>query len=330
MNLLSYLDQGNTSKSASEELVMKPLPTTSFSYVKNTLTDLGETLKAYFGKMADISLETSLLSTELLDLLSEENLHFLLMNGLVQLINYRYEWNFKPVFSDNLLLFCDLPCFERYHQYVWLSTNVSGGSWRFSRSLPVREGTRVLDLGTGSGLLALMARLKGGTTLGIDINPRAVELAQLNRDLNGLNSVEFQMRDWNSVKKNQFDLIVSQPPFGFSSGEISLGYSFNGGCITGLQATKEIVKRFYPQDNQILCLYVHVLENHSHSRFLSLLQEWINDEYVSIDLQPQYSYSIDIWWERLLKKQKVNSSLPLPSDFQSYDEVIAYFVYLTR
>ncbi|MFX1284019.1 MAG: methyltransferase [Promethearchaeota archaeon] len=309
---------------------MKPLPTTSFSYDKNILSKLGETLKEYHSSNIDVSQENYLLSTELLDLLDGEILHFLLLNGLVQSENDMDRWNFQYVFSDNLLLFCDLPSFERHRQYVWLSSNVSGGSWAFSRSLPVKKGMKVLDLGTGSGLLALMARLKGGTALGVDVNPRAVQLAQLNRDLNGLNSVDFQIRNWNSVESDRFDLIVSQPPFGISSGEISLGYSFNGGDLTGLQATKEIVKRFYPQENQTLGLFVHVLENDSHSRFLHLLKKWIIDESISIDLQPQYNYSIKIWWERLLKKQRLKSSLPISSDLQSYNEVVAYIAYLTR
>jgi len=46
---------------------------------------LGETLKGYFGGKTDMTHETSLLSTELLVLLNEENFHFLVKNGLIQL-----------------------------------------------------------------------------------------------------------------------------------------------------------------------------------------------------------------------------------------------------
>ncbi|MHA2202972.1 MAG: methyltransferase [Candidatus Hodarchaeales archaeon] len=306
------------------------LPVTMFSYEKGSLIRVGEILKEYINNKKKIQeqLTKSPLDSDLLTMLNKEYLRVLEVNGLVQHTKNGHVWNFMLVLSDNLLLFCDFPKFESEATYVWLSTNFSGGSWTFTRSLPVNKGNRILDLGTGTGLLALMARLKGGTALGVDINPRAVKLAELNRELNGLSSVEFQRRSWNSVEGDHFDLIVSQPPFGYSLG--GLGLAFNGGNITGLQATKEIINRFSPKDDQVLGLFVHVLENNSHSRFLCLIQEWIDDESVIIDLQPQYSYPIEIWWDGLTRKQNLDSSRPIPSDLHSYNEVVSYFVYLSR
>ncbi|MFW9905285.1 MAG: methyltransferase [Candidatus Thorarchaeota archaeon] len=305
------------------------LPVTRFSYEKDSLRRLGDILKAYFrsrviqGEKAKRSVDS-----ELLTLLKDEFLQILLTNGLIRLTKKGYYWSFMPVFSDQLLLFCDFPEFESITTYVWLSTNFSGGSWNFSRSLPVKKGNLVLDLGSGTGLLALMARLKGGTAFGVDINPRAIRLAYLNRDLNGLNSVEFQKRDWNSVEGEQYDLIISQPPFGFSL--VGLGLAFDGGGTTGLHATKEIIQRFQPKDNQILGLFVHVLENDSHSRFNRLIQEWIEDDLINIDLHPQYSYPIEIWWKGLLRKQNIDSSHHIPPDFHAYSEVVSYFAYLSK
>ena len=244
------------------------IPVTRFSYKKDSLKRLGEILRDFFSRKPNILTNPSL-DSGLLNSLDEECLHVLTVNGLVHLNKNRYFWGLLPVLSDGLLLFCDFPKFESDYSFVWLSTNFSGGSWKFSRTLPMKKGDRVLDLGTGTGLIALTARLKGGTAFGVDINPRAIKLAQLNRDLNGLNSVEFQKRSWNSMEGDQFDLIVSQPPFGFSLG--SLGLAFNGGNFTGLQATKEIIDRFNPEHNQILGLFVHALEDDSHSRFLRLI-----------------------------------------------------------
>ena len=305
------------------------LPVTRFSYEKDSLIRLGDVLKEYFRRRV-IQAEHAKRSVDsnLLTLLNTELLQILLANGLIQLAKKGYYWNFMPVFNDNLLLFCDFPEFENINTYVWLSTKFSGGSWTFSRSLPVKSRNRVLDLGTGTGLLALMARLKGGTAVGVDINPRAIRLAYLNRDLNRLDSVEFQKGNWNSVEGEQFDLIVSQPPFGFSLG--GLGLAFNGGDETGLHATKEIIQRFQPKDDQILGLFVHVLEDDSHSRFYSLINKWINDDSINIDLQLQYSYPIEIWWKGLLRKQNIDSSHPIPSDFDSYTEVVSYFAYFSK
>lgn len=50
----------------------------------------------------------------------------------------------------------------------------------------LRPGHDVLDLGTGSGILAIGARLLGaGRVLGVDIDPKAVEVAGANADMNG-------------------------------------------------------------------------------------------------------------------------------------------------
>ncbi len=309
---------------------MSTLPVTRFSYEKGSLKRMGDILKEYFNRKKNIQEQQPIpsLDSDLLPILRKEYLQVLELNGLVRHTKSGYVWNFMPLLSDDLLLFCDFPKFESETTYVWLSTNFSGGSWTFTRSLPVNKGNYILDLGTGTGLLALMARLKGGTALGVDVNPRAIKLAELNRELNGLSSVEFQRRNWNSVEGDHFNLIVSQPPFGYSSG--GLGLAFNGGNITGLQATKEIINRFSPKDDQILGLFVHVLEYNSNSRLLRLIQEWIDDESVIIDLQPQYSYPIEIWWDGLLRKQNLDSSHPIPSDLHSYDEVVSYFVYLSR
>ncbi|MFX0204970.1 MAG: methyltransferase [Candidatus Hodarchaeota archaeon] len=305
------------------------LPLTRFSYDKDSLTRVGDILKEHFrSKTIQVNQTKRSVDSELLILLNDEFLRILVTNGIIQLTKKGYYWSFMPVFSDDLLLFCDFPEFESINTYVWLSTNFPGGSWTFSRSLPVKKGSYVLDLGSGTGLLALMARLKGGTAFGVDINPRAIRLAYLNRDLNGLDSVEFKRRNWNSVEGKPFDLIVSQPPFGFSLG--GLGLAFNGGEITGLHATKEIIQRFQPRDDQILGLFVHVLEDDSHSRFNRLIKEWIKVDSINLVLQPQYSYPIEIWWKGLLRKQNVDSTYPIPTDFHSYTEVVSYFAYLSK
>jgi release factor glutamine methyltransferase len=49
-----------------------------------------------------------------------------------------------------------------------------------------RAGERVLDMGTGSGVNAIMAAKKGADVLAVDINPDAIRAARANAERNGL------------------------------------------------------------------------------------------------------------------------------------------------
>ncbi len=75
---------------------------------------------------------------------------------------------------------------------------------------------RILDLGTGTGciLLSLLSELENATGVGVDLNPGAIELAQLNAATLGLeNRSSFFVSNWFSHVNEPFDLIVSNPPY---------------------------------------------------------------------------------------------------------------------
>jgi len=74
---------------------------------------------------------------------------------------------------------------------------------------------RILDLGTGCGclLLALLNELPNAAGLGIDVNEASIVLARENAEATGLAArTAFQTNDWDEGIKEQFDLIVSNPP----------------------------------------------------------------------------------------------------------------------
>ena len=87
---------------------------------------------------------------------------------------------------------------------------------------PVKAGAaaRILDLGTGSGAIALaLAREIGARTqvVATDCSENAVKVAKENAHVLNLNNVEFRVGDWFSALRDEadevFDLIVSNPPY---------------------------------------------------------------------------------------------------------------------
>ena len=75
---------------------------------------------------------------------------------------------------------------------------------------------RVLDLGTGSGAIALaLASERGGwQVIGVDRIAEAVALAERNRLRLKLNNAEFRQSSWfDGLAGEHFDLILSNPPY---------------------------------------------------------------------------------------------------------------------
>jgi release factor glutamine methyltransferase len=78
----------------------------------------------------------------------------------------------------------------------------------------VRETDRVLDMGTGSGVQAILAASKSSNVIAVDVNPFAVECAKANVNLNKLSSrITVKESDLFENVKGKFDLIIFDPPF---------------------------------------------------------------------------------------------------------------------
>lgn len=88
------------------------------------------------------------------------------------------------------------------------------GSLLFCRHLAFRPGERVLEIGTGVGLAAVLAARAGCHVVATDVVPAAVECARANAALNGVvERVNVRLGDcFEPVRGMTFDLICSSPP----------------------------------------------------------------------------------------------------------------------
>lgn len=84
------------------------------------------------------------------------------------------------------------------------------------RQVPAQSPSRVLDLGTGSGAIALaLSRERPlADVTAIDADARTLAVAQKNAARLGLGRVRFLLGNWYSaVRDERFDVIVSNPPY---------------------------------------------------------------------------------------------------------------------
>lgn len=89
---------------------------------------------------------------------------------------------------------------------------VTPASVRVAGSTIRRRVKTVLDLGTGSGVQALLAARHGRKVTGVDINSHALFCAAISQRLNGVRNVEWMEGDWfEPVRGKRFDLIVVNP-----------------------------------------------------------------------------------------------------------------------
>lgn len=98
-----------------------------------------------------------------------------------------------------------------FHPKVFVT---SGFFAHFLQSLDL-TGKSVVEIGTGSGVLALSAAKAGArSVLALDINPAAVKAAQLNAARNALSQVTaLESNLFSAVPADlQFEVIISSPP----------------------------------------------------------------------------------------------------------------------
>ena len=89
-----------------------------------------------------------------------------------------------------------------------------GGSFYPLIRAEARPSDRVLDMGTGCGIGAILAAAQSCEVVGVDVNPIAVEAAAANASRNGVaDRITFRQSDVFDAVDGLFDLILFDPPY---------------------------------------------------------------------------------------------------------------------
>jgi len=86
------------------------------------------------------------------------------------------------------------------------------GTVAIGRAMRINSGETVLDIGTGTGLLAILAAKLGGKVTAVDLVPDALKLAKKNATENNV-SLDIRGGDlFSSVDGNIYDVIIANVP----------------------------------------------------------------------------------------------------------------------
>jgi len=141
--------------------------------------------------------------------------------------------------------------------------------------LAVRRNVDVaLDLGTGSGLQALLAAKHCRHVVATDLNPRAVAFAAFNASLNEVDNIELREGEsFAPVTGERFDLIVSNPPYVISPDST---YAYRDSKLPGDELCRRIVRKV--PEHLAEGGFAHVLVSWAHALdrdWDEPLREWV-------------------------------------------------------
>lgn len=100
--------------------------------------------------------------------------------------------------------------------------------------LKINQGDKVLDMGSGSGILGFYAIRKGAKVTFIDINPYATEATLCTLKLNNVNPEKFDIINCDLLsclrKDVTYDVAIFNPPYlPYEEYNSWIGYSWSGG-----------------------------------------------------------------------------------------------------
>jgi ribosomal protein L11 methyltransferase len=187
------------------------------------LADLGFESFTQNDTGVDAYIQEEFENEDLVKELSFEDFTFSYIRTVIPKTNWNEEWekNFNPVYVDDLVCIRAHfhPAAENIKHDIVITPKMSFGTghhdttWLVSKtmfSIPFTN-THVLDMGCGTGILAILAKQLGATKLlGIDIDEWSIENSIENAAINNASDIEFKKGDASLLPKQEtFDVILA-------------------------------------------------------------------------------------------------------------------------
>ena len=150
------------------------------------------------------------------------------------------------------------------HENVYISAE---DSYLLAENLEIEYGKSVLEIGTGSGIVAMYASKLTDKVTATDINFDAIQLAESNFKANNIDNVELLFGNlFEPVKDRKFDVILFNTPYlPTEEGEIiedNLNYAFDGGL----------------NGRKVIDLFLNEVKNHlNDGGIVQLIQSSLSD-----------------------------------------------------
>lgn len=129
----------------------------------------------------------------------------------------------------------------------------------FAENIKINRGESVIDVGTGSGFLAILSAKLGGNVFATDISKCSIKLARSNSELNNT-EIEFMCGEFFSGFNRNFDVVIANLPQDIVNENFKHEYgkqklqSIDGGGVDGNQIILnflESTKKYIHKDSRV-------------------------------------------------------------------------------